>query len=136
MRESDDQKNSKTCDGEWNKNGFHPVDDDADADDDEQVTSEVTSPLGVSEASTPPPRGLRARRVSRDVLAELAAVGAATAARTRIAAVRTRDPVTEVTLGGSHSLVLTASGKVFAFGRQENGRLGMGDEELVSNLIR
>lgn len=48
------------------------------------------------------------------------------------AAVRDADRATMVALGGSHSLVLTASGKVFAFGRQEHGRLGTGAEEVVS----
>ena len=40
-------------------------------------------------------------------------------------AVRAADRATMIALGGSHSLVLTASGRVFAFGRQENGRLGV-----------
>lgn len=46
-------------------------------------------------------------------------------------AVRSEDPVTMVALGGSHSLTLTSSGKVFAFGRQEHGRLGTGTDEVV-----
>eukprot|EP00752_Nemacystus_decipiens_P002865 g2666.t1 len=39
-------------------------------------------------------------------------------------AVRTTDPATMVALGGSHSLVMTSSGRVFGFGRQNDGRLG------------
>ncbi|CAM9702753.1 unnamed protein product [Ectocarpus sp. 8 AP-2014] len=30
-----------------------------------------------------------------------------------------------VALGGSHSLVMTSSGRVFGFGRQDDGRLGV-----------
>lgn len=45
-------------------------------------------------------------------------------------AVRTQDPATMVALGGSHSLVMTSSGKVFGFGRQENGRLGVDVESV------
>lgn len=40
-------------------------------------------------------------------------------------AVRTEDPVSMVALGGSHSLALTSSGKVFGFGRLEFDRLGV-----------
>ncbi|CAB1099145.1 unnamed protein product [Ectocarpus sp. CCAP 1310/34] len=41
------------------------------------------------------------------------------------AAVRTTDPASMVALGGSHSLVMTSSGRVFGFGRQDDGRLGV-----------
>lgn len=51
------------------------------------------------------------------------------------ATVRAVDPATMAALGGSHSLVLTASGKVFAFGRQEYGRLGTGTDEVVSRVL-
>lgn len=40
-------------------------------------------------------------------------------------AVRTKDPASVVALGGSHSLALTLSGKVFGFGRLEDNRLGV-----------
>lgn len=46
------------------------------------------------------------------------------------AAVRKEDPVVKVALGGSHSMALTSTGRVFAFGRQEYGRLGV-EESLV-----
>lgn len=45
-------------------------------------------------------------------------------------AARTQDPAIMVALGGSHSLVATASSRVFTFGRQSYGRLGM-DVKLV-----
>ncbi|CAM9138723.1 unnamed protein product [Laminaria digitata] len=41
------------------------------------------------------------------------------------AAARTEDPAAMVALGGTHSLVLTSSGKVFGFGRLEDDRLGV-----------
>lgn len=46
-------------------------------------------------------------------------------------AVRTTDPAAMVALGGSHSMVMTASGRVFSFGRQDDGRLGLEATGLV-----
>ena len=37
-------------------------------------------------------------------------------------------PVTSVAAGWEHSLLLTASGEVYSFGRGGSGRLGHGDE--------
>ncbi|CAM9747810.1 unnamed protein product, partial [Hapterophycus canaliculatus] len=45
-------------------------------------------------------------------------------------AVRTTDPAAMVALGGSHTLVMTASGRVFGFGRREDGRLGVEETGL------
>ncbi|CBJ31000.1 conserved unknown protein [Ectocarpus siliculosus] len=52
-------------------------------------------------------------------------------------AVRTTDPARMVALGGSHSLVMTSSGRVFGFGRQDDGRLGveMNTEEVDSGSM-
>lgn len=44
-----------------------------------------------------------------------------------------KDPATAVALGGTHSLVLTSSGKMYGFGRQEDGRLGA-DADPVRNV--
>lgn len=50
-------------------------------------------------------------------------------------AVRRKDPACLVALGGTHSLVLTSSGKVFGFGRLENDRLGV-ESDPVSGMLR
>ena len=50
-------------------------------------------------------------------------------------AVRTEDPASMVALGGTHSLVLTSSGKVFGFGRLEDDRLGVEWDPVREPLI-
>ena len=38
-------------------------------------------------------------------------------------------PVRQISCGAFHSLILTASGFIFSFGKNENGQLGLGDSE-------
>lgn len=109
----------------------------APAEDVDDVASVGSDEEAVSIASLAPPPsttseggGMRrsAREVSRDVLKEAAAAGAAVDIKRGAAAIRRKDPVREVSLGGSHSLVRTASGRVFSFGRTQYGRLGVADD--------
>lgn len=104
------------------------VDEVASVGSDEEPASMTSLAAPTSTASEGVGMRRSAREVSTDVLKEAAAAGAAVDIKRGAAAIRRQDPVREVSLGGSHSLVRTASGRVFGFGRTQYGRLGVADD--------